>query len=377
MIETGSLGANGLFSVAGDASGNLHLAYNSSATSNVAYRRWDAATRAWSGASVSGTRPASGTYGAASVTTAGDEVYVFVQYAVGSNQSILTVRRQVDGKWEPSEQVLTDPWERTFDQVWSTSGAEWHDLTAAAASVASNDLVHPATNALLRSPDDAVYAGMSERFDYVYTALSTTGRGGSYVWEYWNGAAWTTLPLRENSGPGFTASGAVRFRPPHDWQSQALNGGAARYYVRVRVVVAPTTAPRGTQMTAVKSNRAPATLGQARSVMPLAWTEGIGGIYSIKQRAIGVGPLATVTPTPTASPTNSPTATATETGTPTATETPTPENSPTPTTETGTPTATEMGTPTQTATPEEVPTPTATPLDTDTPTPENSPTPDA
>ena len=225
VIETGSLGSNGLFSVAGDVSGNLHLAYNSATTSNVKYRRWDAATRAWTGASVVSTRPASGTYGAASVTTAGDEVYVFVQYAVGSNQSILTVRRQVDGKWEPSEQVLTDPWERTFDQVWSTSGAEWHDLTAAAASVASNDLVHPATNALLRSPDDAVYAGMSERFDYAYTALSTTGRGGSYVWEYWNGAAWTTLPLRENSGPGFTTSGAVRFRPPHDWQS----AGAERW----------------------------------------------------------------------------------------------------------------------------------------------------
>lgn len=64
--------------------------------------------------------------------------------------------------------------------------------------------------------------------------LSQASASGTYVYEYWNGSAWTTLTTIEV--PGFTTTGVklVVFLPPHDW---AIGGGgaldSAMYSIRV------------------------------------------------------------------------------------------------------------------------------------------------
>src|SRR5262249_31729201 len=155
--------------------------------------------------------------GASSVSTVGNDVYVFTTHGFGSNLFKVTLRHQIAGTWEAASTIVSDPWERAFDRVWSNSGATWTDLTHAAANTTSSDLKNPVTGSLFLLAGDALYAGMSQPFDYLFSALSNKPSGGLYAWEYWNGSAWTPLTLVETRGADFTKSAQVRFATAADW----------------------------------------------------------------------------------------------------------------------------------------------------------------
>jgi hypothetical protein len=53
------------------------------------------------------------------------------------------------------------------------------------------------------------------------------------VWEYWNGAQWSALTVRDET-ENFTRPGLVEFLPPRDFISSSEFGLPARYWLRVR-----------------------------------------------------------------------------------------------------------------------------------------------
>lgn len=95
--------------------------------------------------------------------------------------------------------------------------------------------------------NDEFYIGMSVKFGRAKFTLATLGVGGTYVWEYWNGSAWTTLTVTDGT-TGFTASGIVTWTAPANWVSTAVNG-VTLLWVRARLTVANSTNPTVTTLT--------------------------------------------------------------------------------------------------------------------------------
>lgn len=88
---------------------------------------------------------------------------------------------------------------------------------------------------------DRVYVGHTATFTRLDFDLETLGVGGAYVWEYWNGTAWTALTVTDGTS-GFTADGVVTWTAPGDWAQTTVNG-QSRYWVRVRPTGVPSTNP--------------------------------------------------------------------------------------------------------------------------------------
>lgn len=90
---------------------------------------------------------------------------------------------------------------------------------------------------------DRAYFGSPSKFGQLIVDLDTLGVGGTYVWEFWNGTAWTTFSPTDGTS-GFTADGTV------SWTISALTGwattivnGVTQYWVRVRPSGTPSTNP--------------------------------------------------------------------------------------------------------------------------------------
>lgn len=100
--------------------------------------------------------------------------------------------------------------------------------------------------AILKIVGDALYIGGKEPFGLVGLTVSTAQVGGTIVYEYWNGSAWTTLPTILNNALTSTGDRYVIFLPPVDWASGdgAVTGLEAEFYhIRWRVTVATATDP--------------------------------------------------------------------------------------------------------------------------------------
>jgi hypothetical protein len=90
---------------------------------------------------------------------------------------------------------------------------------------------------------DRMYIGHSSKFSRAKIDIATAASGGSptYVWEYWNGSAWTTLSVTDGT-TGFTVDGSVTWTNPSDWATTAVNSVTC-YWVRVRFTGTLTTSP--------------------------------------------------------------------------------------------------------------------------------------
>lgn len=88
------------------------------------------------------------------------------------------------------------------------------------------------------------------RFGYVTFTLSQAQTGSPvYVYEYWNGSAWSTLTTAQVASYGSTGLTYLTFNPPSDWAigdgGTGYNGG---YAIRVRATTAPTQAVQVTAL---------------------------------------------------------------------------------------------------------------------------------
>jgi len=100
---------------------------------------------------------------------------------------------------------------------------------------------------------------MDEKFNQVKVILSTAGIGGQVVWEYWNGFEWKSFTpysgvYHLDSANRLVVLWQDLFSVPSDWQQCGANN-STEFWVRVKVVTGYTTAPVGTQITAVPENK--------------------------------------------------------------------------------------------------------------------------
>lgn len=88
----------------------------------------------------------------------------------------------------------------------------------------------PATPSL----NDALYIGAPNRYGALKADLDSGMVGGTTIWEYWNGAAWTTLPISADSTSTLKNSGFLNFTPPADWRDNLVDQ-VRKFWLRLRV----------------------------------------------------------------------------------------------------------------------------------------------
>ncbi|RLI53163.1 MAG: hypothetical protein DRP09_16380 [Candidatus Thorarchaeota archaeon] len=132
-------------------------------------------------------------------------------------------------------------------QFYNADTTNYTDETTDAAESTADDVYLPPQQSTTEG--DAIYFGSNYKFSEVRINVTTPGNYSdiTIVWEYWNGSAWTSLSVTDNTN-GFTVSGTneVTFTPPGDWAKTTVNGVLA-YYIRARATFGAspsiTTAP--------------------------------------------------------------------------------------------------------------------------------------
>ena len=161
----------------------------------------------------------------------------------------------------------TNVTDTSISKAYLEDAGSFTDYTALFNSSTINDVpLIPA----IEEVDDAFYYGMTNKFSGMNLNIGTAGVGNTIVWEYWNGSAWTSLSVTDNT-TGFTVAGTntVTFAPPDSWAKTTIET-FERYWIRSRVSVASfTTQPLLTQ-------------GWAHVQDELAYTDTNLGMYSFE-----------------------------------------------------------------------------------------------
>lgn len=123
---------------------------------------------------------------------------------------------------------------RDFTQMWMDNAGAFTDETTDINDVGTADVTITNTVA------NAWYFGYDYKFNHMVLQISTASAGGTIVWEYWNGSAWTTLTM----AGVLTATGWAKFSwtTPASMAATTVNS-VSKFYVRMRISVVFTTAP--------------------------------------------------------------------------------------------------------------------------------------
>jgi hypothetical protein len=129
--------------------------------------------------------------------------------------------------------------------VISDGGAEGVYQTEQANNLVSNNV--RLCTAAGAQVNDAVYFGSTTNFKTldVYMEGGTSNTDNTYIWEYWNGAAWKTLTVTDGTlynSKVFGKSGRVT------WTTTLVAYGDMYYYVRARITTAGSSLPKATHV---------------------------------------------------------------------------------------------------------------------------------
>jgi len=186
----------------------------------------------------------------------GTAPYALFLRAIGTSQAELVESHRVSGAFDSPAPVLSQavPFATVLCHD-ADAPSPYADLTTEAADSSGADVLHPTSGALVAAVGDAVYLGSDDRFTLVRVLLATPGTVGTVTWSFWNGSEWL-LFVPDSGAYGFhQAEAGVRLWPdgtstPANWQKTVVNG-ANRFWVRAAVTTPFTTAPVGSQLTAV------------------------------------------------------------------------------------------------------------------------------
>lgn len=123
---------------------------------------------------------------------------------------------------------------KNVSQCWRYEGTTFTDETTDINSAATADVT------LANTIGNMWYFGYDYLFSNMVVQISTAQAGGTIVWEYWNGTAWSSFTM---TGV-LTAAGWARltFTPNASWAATSVNG-VSKYYIRMRISATFTTAP--------------------------------------------------------------------------------------------------------------------------------------
>ncbi len=133
-----------------------------------------------------------------------------------------------------------------FDLVYTFDGVVTY---ANNTTEAKNNAGTPFSILALENPsNDIFYVGLDHKFATTNVDIATAGVGVTLVTEYWDGSAWTTLTVTDNT-TNLTTDGTITFTAPTDWQTTAVNS-QTKYWVRFcSVSVGGCTGGTGTNIT--------------------------------------------------------------------------------------------------------------------------------
>lgn len=156
-----------------------------------------------------------------------------------------------------STPIVMESAAKQFDKltVYDSVSNSYADLTSQAASATTADIVHPASLALVKAVGDSIFIGMQKKFRYIRLLLSTSGVGGSVNYSYWDGNVWKAfVPQGGNFNLNTTDKQLLLWTDfesqPQDWQQNPVDG-SVYFWVRIKADTVYSTAPVGSQITAL------------------------------------------------------------------------------------------------------------------------------
>jgi hypothetical protein len=182
--------------------------------------------------------------------------FVFFAKNIGTGQNQIFYSYK-----EGTSFVSSSPFERgqkPFDCVFcydDSATDKYAHLTTEASDSTVADVYHPTSKGLVKDEEDAFYLGMDRKFNLAKIILSTAGIAGQVSWEYFNGESWTDFTPHSGAYHLDSLNKMVMlwqdlYSVPSDWQQCPVNG-VSKFWVRILVTTGFTTAPVGTQITAV------------------------------------------------------------------------------------------------------------------------------
>ena len=185
--------------------------------------------------------------------------YLFFSKSIGTNQNQLYYSQKSGSNF--TTPAILNSGSKAFDKVFcfdQSATNQFSDKTTEASDSTAADVFHPTSAGLVKDLNDALYLGMDSKFNLVSLILSTAGITGEVVWQYWNGSSWNSFT--PNSGAYHLTSSpktVVLWQDldsvPQDWQQNSVNN-VTKFWLRLLVTTAYTTAPVGSQITAVAKN---------------------------------------------------------------------------------------------------------------------------
>jgi len=118
-----------------------------------------------------------------------------------------------------------------LQQMQSYNGASYVDNATEARLLAGSAFALLPTGA----SGDIAYFGGQQKFAQIILKFGTPGVGGTFVFEYWNGSAWTALISPTDGTSGLTANGSLTWSIANQtgWVTTTVNSLTA-FWVRIR-----------------------------------------------------------------------------------------------------------------------------------------------
>ena len=166
----------------------------------------------------------------------------------GSGSSVTDIMGNATSGTASNLEFYNGNWWFLGNQVWSVdvSPLSFIDQTSPFNNSTVGDWsIFPSSEAV------GDYAALGRPSPFTSMTLSsaggTAGIGGTVVWEYWDGAAWSALSGVSDGTSNFTvapsAGQVVSWTLPTNWSPLSLNGSEPLYYVRARITVVYSTNP--------------------------------------------------------------------------------------------------------------------------------------
>jgi hypothetical protein len=235
-----------------DPDGRIGVAYISSG--DLKFREYSGS--AWSGEYALDENVVNGP----AVSYQGGVPYVLFMHEYGTNMNMVMYTKMTETVFHSP--VPLDSRKSYLQKllVYDASAGTYQDKTGEAASTNTADVFHTSSGGIVSAVGDAVFVGMDEPFHFLNFVLSTAGSGGEVVWKYWDGQAWKAFTPA--SGPWHfttTQQGLLLWNDflslPGDWQKKSISD-YNHYWISAAVTSAFTTAPVGTQISAVSNLKA-------------------------------------------------------------------------------------------------------------------------
>ncbi|MCK4403933.1 MAG: hypothetical protein KAW02_02470 [candidate division Zixibacteria bacterium] len=182
--------------------------------------------------------------------------YVFFAKNIGSGQNQLHYSYKEGSSFVSPE--FFESGQKPLDKVFcydDSAVTKYSDRTTEASDLTPADVFHPTSGGLVRDTDDVFYVGMDVKFNLAKIILSTAGIGGEVKWQYWGGESWSDfVPQSGNYHLDSENKMVILWQDlnsvPSDWQGYPVNG-VSKFWIKIIVTTTFTTAPVGTQITAV------------------------------------------------------------------------------------------------------------------------------